>query len=73
MGRKSRRKRERRSLRNGLSGIEEATPINWVLMEALVNRISRHRRDNPHLFYGSFDSQPDGIEAGSVQDGQPTT
>lgn len=73
MGRKSRRKRERRALQHGLSGIEEVGPFNWALMEALAKRISRHRRDNPHLFYVSFDSQPDGIEAGDAQDGRPTT
>lgn len=70
MGRKSRRKRERRALQHGLSGIEEVGPFNWVLMEALAKR---KRKGDPFLFGDIFDVQPDGIEAGDAQDGRPTT
>ncbi|WP_110513731.1 hypothetical protein [Herpetosiphon llansteffanensis] len=68
MGRKSRRKRERRALQHGLSGIEDVVPFNWVLMEALLKR---KRKDDPLLFGDVFDNQPDGIESGEAQDGRP--
>ncbi|MBM7843758.1 hypothetical protein JOD20_002392 [Herpetosiphon giganteus] len=54
MGRKSRRKRERRALQQELPGIEEVRPFDWVLMEALLKR-----KDDPTLFAGSFDTPVD--------------
>lgn len=57
MGRKSRRKRERRALQQGLPGIEEVGPFNWVLMEALTKR---KRKGDSFLFGDVFDVQPDG-------------
>ncbi len=71
MGRKSREKRDRRTLKQELQGIEEVGPFDWPRMEALTNRIKQHRRDNPDLFYCSFEPLADGIESGEAQDGRP--
>lgn len=70
MGRKSREKRERRALQQGLQWVDEVGPFDYSLMEKVFKRIRQHRKDNPGLFYGSFDTPADAMESGDAQDGR---
>jgi len=69
MGRKSRRKRERRALQQELLGIEEVGPFNWVLMEALAKR---KRKGDPFLFGDIFDLQPEATEPAAITEADIT-